>query len=362
MNQREIKILHISKDMVGGIGSILKSSKLFFKSCVFLNLDMGYQIFFRETNKKINLVDIVHFHGAWTLHLLPAIYIHNIPIVISPHGALDRTSLSKSKIKKSIIKYLYMGKAYTNASCIHALTTKEAQDIRKYGITNVPIAVIPNGIDMQEHLNINNLLKRELLKKANGRRIILSLSRLHVSKGIDILIDAVYNLHVSNKDFVLFIVGSGDQKYEKHLTKKINQNKLNECVFLLGEMTGDNKTTVYDIADVFILPSFNEGFGLTVIEAYRQKLPVITTTATPFDEINRIGCGWFIKPTTADILNSLRDFMQTDQEQLLQMGIKGYDWISTSYSIENTAKKMENLYEWLLGKNEKPSFIIESEV
>ena len=84
---------------------------------------------------------------------------------------------------------------------------------------------------------------------------------------------------------VLFIVGDGNENYKTNLLNKIYSLGLKESVYLLGEMNGIYKNTVYDIADVFVLPSYNEGFGLTVIEAYRQNIPVITTTATPFEEI-----------------------------------------------------------------------------
>lgn len=367
MTEKLISIAHISKDLVGGIGTVIINLNSHFKSYVNIYYDdtdnnnqiKKYRLFVKKYKGSLRNINIIHFHGAWTFHILPLLRKQQKPTVISPHGAFHKISLEKSKIKKFIAKYLYIKRCYQNVSCVHALSLQEARDIRDYGIQNIPIAVIPNGINIREELNINYLLKDELLKKANGRRIILSLSRLHVSKGIDILIEAIDKLRAFDKEFVLFIAGSGDPKYEQHLIEKTNRKGLNENIFFLGEMIGDSKTTVYSIADIFILPSFNEGFGLTVLEAYRQKLPVITTTSTPFNEINKVGCGWFVNPTSEDLFESLRDFMKLDKKQLSSMGSQGYNWISTNYSIDNTNKKMEDLYEWLLGKNKKPDFLIE---
>jgi len=369
---KEIKIIHISKDLNGGIGTVIGSLCKKFTSSISLTLDseQGYDklqmldniIRYKNLKNKLLLLigkfDVLHFHGAWTPHILLLTNKYNIPAVVSPHGAFHKASLQKSKIKKLIAKYIYMKRAYQNANCIHALTLQEAQDIRDYGIKNIPIAVIPNGIDLDEKININETLKTKLLKIANNRRVILSLSRLHLSKGIDILIDAFARLSKQNSNNVLFIVGSGDKDYEVRLMGKIEKLKMQNSIFLLGEMTNNDKNTVYDIADLFVLPSLNEGFGITVLEAYRQKVPVITTTATPFKEIEEIGCGWFVKPLADDLFLALEEFAKLTNQELELMGAKGYRWIRHNYSLDLVNKKVEDLYHWLVKGSKEPEFII----
>lgn len=372
----KINIIHISKDLIGGIGTVILSliksfnnHKFYSESFILdnpriqnenkiLKIINNYLLLKENISNDINY-DILHFHGGFTPHIMLINKFKDKPILLSPHGALDQTALKKSKIKKTIVKYLFMKKAYQNAHCIHALTNKEAEDIKSYGIYNVPIAIIPNGIDMEEILDLNQELKIRLLSLANDRKIILSLSRLHISKGIDILIEAFTKVYEENNDIVLYIVGSGNEEYELELKNKIKDLKQENNIFLLGEMINDDKNTLYDISDIFVLPSLNEGFGLTVLEAYRQNVPVITTTATPFEFISKINCGWYVKPTVDGIYLALKDASSLSNLELKAKGSIGYEWIKNNYSLSAIIQMYEELYIWLIDKSHKPEFILE---
>lgn len=353
------KILHISKDIEGGIGTVIKVLLNSFRKSKNIFIKDGYKSFFKLFKNKYYKYEILHFHGAWTLHILPLVKKTNKPTLISPHGAFHQVSLQKSKFKKIVAKYLYMKRCYQNTDCIHALTLKEAKDIRSYGINKPPIAIIPNGIDLNDKLEFNEKLKKELLDKANGKKIILSLSRLHISKGIDILIDAFAKVYKSNNDIVLFIVGKGDDKYTNSLVSKIKNLSLSKSIFLLGDMNGKDKNTVYDVADIFVLPSYNEGFPLTVLEAYRQNTPVITTTATPFEQIETLECGWYVDPTVNEIFTSLKEATKLNKDELKVMGKKGYHFVDDNYSIDMLIAKYKELYLWLLNGGNMPKFVKE---
>jgi len=374
--KKKIKILYVSSSMGGGIVTVIENLLKYFNNDTFLS---KYLLFRNQTNiKKIGIIvktffkfkksylsnaqkhDIIHFHGAWRLHmLLPLIYDVGVPTLISLHGALHKVSLRKSKVKKLIIKQVYMKKVLLTSNCIHALSVEEAQDIRDYGINNVPIAIIPNGIDMHENLTIDSIKKDELITIANGRKILLSLSRLHEAKGIDMLINAFAKLYQENKDNVLFIVGNGSAEYKNKLKDLILEYNLTESVFMLGEMFDDKKNTIYEVADIFILPSFNEGFGLTVLEALRQYTPVITTNATPFQDLESNKCGWYIKPTMIELYDALKCATNMKSDDLQIMGKNGYAWVQKNYSLDVINKKYETLYLWLTGKRKKPDFLIQ---
>jgi glycosyltransferase involved in cell wall biosynthesis len=351
MKKNNLKILHVSKDIVGGIGTVINNLRTSFDDGLVLSIDIGIKSFFKKFYQVKNLFDVLHFHGAWTLHILPLIRNMNRPTIVSPHGAFDKASLAKGKYKKLSVKYLYMKRCYSNADCIHALTNKEAKDIRNYGLNGIPIFIIPNGINLEEKLSINEKLKFELLELANKRKIILSLSRLHVAKGIDLLIDSYKNICDNNPDTILLIVGSGDKKYEQHLIEKVKDYNLINNVFFLGEKINEDKNVMYEIADIFVLPSFNEGFGITVLEAYRQKVPVITTTTTPFDEIKKQNLGWYISPTKEDLIRAMNEALSSDKNVLREMGNKGYRWVENSYSIRSVNEKYSELYGWLINKS-----------
>ena len=348
MKNDNFRILHVSNDIVGGIGTVIGNLISVFENGHVLSIDMGIKSFLNKFYQVKDLFEVLHFHGAWTLHLLPLLRNLNQPTIVSPHGAFDKTSLAKSKYKKLLVKYLYLKRCYLNVDCIHALTEKEAKDIRDYGIKDVPIFIIPNGINLEEKLPINENLKSELLELANNRKIILSLSRLHIAKGIDLLIDSYKNIYDNNPSTVLFIVGSGEKKYEEHLREKLKKLNLINNVFLLGEKENEDKNLMFDIADIFVLPTFNEGFGITVLEAYRQKLPVITTTATPFDEIKKQNLGWYINPAKEDLINAIDEALNCEKSELREMGTKGFSWVEKNYTSRSVNQKYTELYGWLL--------------
>ena len=370
MKNKNIKFLHISTNKNGGVGTVVKSLCNYFKDSLSvilykesmkkLSIYKQYKQLKNEIKILLNNVDLLHFHGSWAPHIFILRKKQPKPTLVSPHGALHKISLKKSQFKKFIAKQLYVKKTYLNANCIHALTMQEVNDIYNFGIKNIPIAVIPNGIDFDEKLEIDEKTKNELLEISKDRKVILSLSRLDPLKGIDLLIDSFNIVIKKNKDLVLFIVGDGNENYKTNLLNKIYSLGLKESVYLLGEMNGIYKNTVYDIADVFVLPSYNEGFGLTVIEAYRQNIPVITTTATPFEEIANNGIGWYIEPNCSEVTKALASATKLDKSELSSMGKKGYNLMKKKYSLDIVNHKMELLYSWLLNGGIMPDFIIKN--
>jgi glycosyltransferase involved in cell wall biosynthesis len=370
MNSKEkfIRILHISTNKNGGVGTVVNGLCSYFKNSVSVvlykeaktNISIVQQ--YKELKDEIKLslkhIDLLHFHGSWAPHIFILRKKQPKPTLISPHGALHNSSLKKSKFKKIIAKFFYVKKTYLNSDCIHALTIHEAKYIKNFGIKNIPIAIVPNGIDFNEKLNIEAKTKDRLLKLAQNRTVILSLSRLDPLKGIDMLIESFYKVLIKNNKLVLFIVGDGSQTYKNKLNKTIEAHKMQNNIFLLGEMNGFYKNTVYDIADLFVLPSYNEGFGLTILEAYRQKTPVITTTATPFKEIEDENIGWYVKPNNEEITAALESAVSLKKQELHNMGEKGFEFMKNKYSLDIVNSKMKKLYSWLIYGGDVPDFVI----
>jgi|SaaInl8_150m_RNA_FD_contig_111_5258_length_15109_multi_10_in_0_out_0_18 glycosyltransferase involved in cell wall biosynthesis len=363
------QIMHITHSGQYGIGVVIDNiikyiSKEKF-SCNILTLEnnnsnawQDYSILRDKIYNRLSKIDIIHVHGGWTLIFLIFRKKFKKPVIIAPHGVFHPVSLKKSRFKKFMAEKLYMNKAYKNATCIQASSKKDLEYIQSYGIRNIPIAIIPNGINIKEKLNFNENLRLKLLKLAKDKKIILSLSRLEEAKGIDILIESFYEVKRKNNKSVLFIVGKGTDKYEEKILHKIKEKNLENEIFLLGSMVGDDKNTIYDVADIFILPSFNESFPLTILEAARQKLPIITTTATPFSEIKDLKCGWYIKAEKELITKAIIEASNLSNLSLQEMGNNSYKLVLNKYNIDIVMKMYEELYDWLLYNNNKPDFVI----
>ncbi len=301
-------------------------------------------------NKGINLF---HGHGIWQtpVHSMAKLARKiNIPYVITPRGMLEPWALNTGKWKKRLAMLLYQRKDLSKAACIHATAFMEAENIRKLGFKN-PIAVIPNGIDISEFpLKENNLIKE--------KRTLLFLSRIHPKKGIELLFNAWCQLEKSiRRNWIVEIVGDGDKMYINSLKRYIREKELSNEIKLIGPKYGQEKIVVYHNADLFVLPTHSENFGIVIAEALACEVPVITTKGTPWEELNTHSAGWWIDIGVQPLVGALQKALSINDEERRQMGINGRKLVEENYSIESVAKKMIRLYEWILNGGKKPEFV-----
>lgn len=301
---------------------------------------------------EFNASTIFHLHGLWQLstnQFARRAQKLGIPYIISPHGMLEPWSLKQRFFKKKLAMFLYQYRDLSSAKCIHATSEMEAQSAIKLGLKN-QIAIIPNGVIFTDKFNLNydNLYEKRLL----------FISRIHPKKGIENLIEAWSRIPVSVQNgWTLDIVGNGDPLYIKKLNQIILEKNLYKSIKILGPVYGEGKNEVYQSADVFVLPTFSENFGMVVAEAMSYGLPVITTKGAPWEELETHNAGWWIDIGVEPLVKALSEAMTTPKEKLVEMGLNGRKIIEEKYSIEKVSKQMIELYEWILKKGPKPDFV-----
>ena len=263
---------------------------------------------------------------------------------------LEPWALNNGKMKKAIALSLFQKKDLENAACIHATATSEAENIRELGFSN-PIAVIPNGIDISEFP-----LKQGA--RTNKKKKILFLSRIHPKKGIEMLLDAwVSLLPKSKKDWEIEIAGNGDSGYIEKLQARINQLGIEKEVKLIGPQFGREKLSIYHSADLFVLPTYSENFGIVVAEALACGIPVITTKGAPWEELNTYRAGWWIDIGIRPLVSALNVALSLEDEERLTLGRNGRQLIERKYAVESVGTKMIRLYSWILGMESVPDFV-----
>jgi glycosyltransferase involved in cell wall biosynthesis len=311
--------------------------------------------FKKDLNRFLNTneFDIIHGHGIWQM---PVHYMaqfarkKNISYIVTPRGMLEPWALNAGKWKKKLALALYQRTDLAKANCIHATAQMEAENIRKLGFKN-PIAVIPNGIDINEFP-----VKPETKKKE--KRTILFLSRIHPKKGIENLIEAWDQTEKAlRQSWQIEIAGNGEENYIATLQKLIVAKGLQDEIKIIGPQFGDAKIHAYHRADLFVLPTHSENFGIVVAEAMACGVPVITTKGTPWEELNSRNAGWWIDIGVQPLVEALHKALQLPEEQRRQMGQNGRKLVEEKYSIEAVASQMIQLYKWILNKGDKPEFI-----
>lgn len=170
----------------------------------------------------------------------------------------------------------------------------------------------------------------------------------HVKKGINFLIESIALLKNDLKDYVINIAGEGDENYINELKQLTIQLGIANYIHFIGGVYGEQKWKLFKEADLFILPTHSENFGIVVAEALACGTPVITTQGTPWKELESNHCGWWTAIGTEATTKALKDFLQQTETQLEQMGRNGRKLVEEKYSSQKMAYDMVNLYRKIL--------------
>ncbi|WP_294348926.1 glycosyltransferase [uncultured Sphingobacterium sp.] len=299
-------------------------------------------------------IDLYHAHGIWNIPMHQvAKYARSKrkPYIISIRGMLEPWSMQQSRLKKKIAMALFQNRDLTRSDCIHATAFSEAESIRYLGYKN-PIAVIPNGIDLDDY-------PLKDLKSKSAKKKILFLSRIHYKKGIELLIEAWGRLDpVIRADWEIEIAGNGDSIYIDKLKRSIVEKGFQNDIKIVGPKFGKDKINTYHNADVFVLPTYSENFGIVIAEALACGIPVITTKGTPWKDINEYFAGEWIEIGVDALVISLKEMMRKSDLELNEMGRNGRKLIEDKYSIDSVSARFYELYSWILSNDNKPDFVI----
>ena len=290
--------------------------------------------------------DLLHDHGLWLqMNHVAAVVSKRLGLkrVVSPRGMLDQWSLSYRGWKKKAAWHAYQRDDLHSASAFCATSLAEARGIRALGFGQ-PIAVIPNGIGIP---------LRQAQRAGHSRpRTVLFMSRLHPKKGLLDLVAAW--AAVAAPEWRLVIAGPDEDGFGRIVERAVVRAGLSGSVTFTGAVAGVAKHELLSNADVFVLPSHSENFGIVVGEALAYAVPAIATTATPWEVLESGRCGWWVDPGALPLETALREAMTTPQVELSAMGLRGRALVEERYSWRTIAKTHIEFYRWLAGKAPEP--------
>jgi len=283
---------------------------------------------------------IFHLHGLWspTLHWVAGFAAKNhIPYVISTRGMLATWCLGHKSLKKKLGWWLYQKRDIENAACLLATSESEKKDVSAL-VPGKRVAVIPNGCDEGPE---RGSLDR-ILSESPEVRWALAMGRLHPVKGFAELIETWGATMPQGSK--LAIAGPDEDGYRATLEALIRDRRLLDRVVLLGEVDDRKKWSLLNQCELFAAPSKTENFGMAIAEALQSGTPVITTTGTPWREINDYHCGWWVEPGHAALKSALLEATGMDDAALKDMGRNGGRLITDKYSWNQIAARTVELY------------------
>jgi glycosyltransferase involved in cell wall biosynthesis len=234
----------------------------------------------------------------------------------------------------------------TRAACLHATAEEEFHHIRKMDLS-APVAIIPNGIDMPT-LHHHTA--------GGGRKQLLFLGRIHPTKGLDLLLQVWQKIERLLSEWELRIIGPDNGGYleeMKTLSKEMDLRR----VYFEDALYGEDKWRAYQSADLYILPTHTENFGITVAEALANGVPAIVTTGAPWEGLKHNDCGWWINRDEQTLYVTLLEAMSLSRNELREMGERGRSWMESEFSWDEIGRKMHLTYEWLLGGGPPPDWV-----
>jgi len=285
--------------------------------------------------------DIVNINGCWLPEnalIQRCAQRKGCKVVITPHGMLEPWILKRHYwTRKFPALALYQKKTIQNANCILSTAKSECDNILKLGYNN-NVHVIGLGLDT-ETIKLRTDWKQQ--KK------ILFLSRIHVKKGIEFLVQAVDSLRNELNGWKIIIAGEGDAQYIEQLKKIIAEKKLEHIFDFIGGVYGEQKWKIYQSADFFVLPTYSENFGYVIAEALASGTPVITTKGTPWQDIETYHCGKWIDVGSKPLSEAIQQMIKLTDAEREAMGQNARKLIEEKYSAKVMAEKIMELYKSL---------------
>ncbi|WP_373809415.1 glycosyltransferase [Porphyromonas loveana] len=310
--------------------------------------DISYIASRMPIHRKINVLlekiysdfmpDVVHLHGVWdTILHKSAVFFESrgIPLIQSTHGLLMQGALREKSWKKHIALALYQRRDLRRVAAFHTTSKQETSDLRCMGITahikEIPLSIPTPTVSEDRYASMQHAPKR-----------LLFLSRIYPIKGVLPLIRAWHAVQPTGWE--LMICGPDDGGHLKEVTSLVQELGLESTVLFHGAVQGEEKEQMYKSADLFILPSYSENFGMAVLEALSYGIPVLTTQGTPWKIIEDYQAGSWFSHSPSNLEQAIKQYTAMPKEGLITLSNNALRLYHDHFSSQTISDKLIALY------------------
>ncbi len=298
-----------------------------------------------RSNNKIRFMSISRLIGLWRASIQTRVLfaqglfnwatpitaligvLRKKPVLVSPRGALAEEVIQQRKTLLKRLWLIILMRPFANSILWLATSAQERQEVL-HRFPGSRVLVVPNGIDLALFRDIpedsRHQFEQRFRVSSDTDPVIVNLGRIHPKKALSNLVRSFSQLLKDYPKAHLLIAGPNELGERDRLQKLVDELSLSNQVTLLDHLSGKDKLIFLAGADLFILPSKNENFGLVYAEALAAGTPVIASTATPWQHLDAIGCGRWVPSDVVSIHAAAIDLLARDTNAA---GAKGRRWV-----------------------------------
>jgi glycosyltransferase involved in cell wall biosynthesis len=309
----------------------------------------------RWLRRNVREFDLVHIHALFSFPSITAARAarrRGVPYIIAPVGTLARWGRThRHPLMKRVSLFLFERRIMRHASAMQFTSEKEKSEALEIASTRHPV-VVPNPVDAPTDGSPEAIFKR--FPVLRERRVILFLSRIDQTKGLDILIESLTTVRETFPDVALLIAGSGDAKLERRLRDLSNTLGLDDEILWTGFVTGEDKAAAFSVAEIAVLPSRSESFGIAAVEALAEGIPVVVSNGVAIaNHLNASGAALLCEQDPMSLAKSICTLL-SDEELRRQLSDNGQKLVRADYSPASVAQQLVALYEECLEDQTHP--------
>jgi len=290
---------------------------------------------------KKEKIDIIHSNGSAGLVGSLLAFFSSKPHIMLIHDlySTDPQFWSQwQKQKENSRINVWLGKVYekilvkSKCSAIHTVSDTSRDDLKKFGATK-PIYVIHNAIPNKDTQNTT----------INPYQFVY-VGRLVFYKNVQVVIKSLKLLKEKFPKISLVIIGNGP--YRHQLEKLVSQANLQKNVIFKGHVSEEEKNHLIASSQALVFPSWFEGFGLVILEAWHHKKPVLVSDVRPLSDIvENKKTGLVISKNNEKKWAEALEYILTDQNNTAKMGTSGREELEAKYTIDSMGKQIYKMYE-----------------
>ncbi|PPC88185.1 MAG: hypothetical protein CTY31_02270 [Hyphomicrobium sp.] len=304
--------------------------------------------------RNVHTFDAIHIHGLFSFTSIVAGYIariRGIPYVVRPLGTLaDYGQKTHRPTLKKLSLAVLEGPILSSAYAVHFTSENERTEAEAI-VANLSGIVIPLGIEMTDPDPSTSKKPERPVAATDAAIHLLFLSRIHPKKNIEGLLHAIAAIVAEGSHLRLDIAGEGSPDYVHKLQKLAATLGLQERIFWLGHVDGPQKAATFATADIYLLPSFSENFGIAAAEAMAAgKACILGSGVAIGADAARCGAALLVEPEPEHIAAALRRLLHNKKARLA-MGTAANSHARRMFSTDLMAHRMAALYDKMAASN-----------